>query len=92
MEKIKFIPEGEEQEIELYIVEQTRLGGFNYILATESDDEEEDAEAYILKDLSKEEDTDAIYVFVEDDAELAAVADVFDNLLEDVDLIEADEE
>lgn len=90
MEKILFTPDGEEKAIELYVIEQTRLGGVNYILVTDTEDEEEEGQAYILKDLSKEDDTDAVYEFVSDDDELDAVAQVFENLLEDVDLVQDD--
>ncbi len=92
MEKILFTPDGEENAIELYVIEQTRLGGVNYILVTDSEDDSEDGQAYILKDLSKEDDTDAIYEFVSDDKELDAVAQVFENLLDDVDLVQDDED
>lgn len=84
MEKIIFSPDGEEQ-VEFFVLEQTRLGGFNYILV--SDVEDGDGEALILKDMSAEEDTEAVYEIVTDDAELEAVATVFENLLEDVDLV-----
>ena len=84
MEKIIFSPDGEEQ-VEFFVLEQTRLGGFNYILV--SDVEDGDGEAFILKDMSAEEDTEAVYEIVTDDAELEAVATVFENLLEDVDLV-----
>ncbi len=53
----------------------------NYLLATE--DETEDSEAWILKELSTEEN-DLIYEFVEDDVEFDAIARVFDEMLEDV--------
>lgn len=46
MEKIKIIAEDGEI-IELFVIEQTRLEGINYLLVTETEDEE--AEAYILK-------------------------------------------
>lgn len=36
MEKITFRPEGEEA-VEFYVLEQTRIGGFNYILVTDSE-------------------------------------------------------
>lgn len=84
MEKIILSPDGEEQ-VEFYVLEQTRLGGFNYILV--SDVEDGDGEALILKDLSEESDAEAVYEIVEDDAELEAVANVFENLLDDVDLV-----
>ena len=84
MEKISFVSE-DGDKIELYVLEETRISGINYILVTESDDENEDAEVYILKDTSKSTDADAIYEYVEDDSELYAVAKVFSELLEDVD-------
>jgi hypothetical protein len=84
LEKIIFSPNGEEQ-VEFYVLEQTRIGGFNYILV--SDVEDGDGEALILKDLSEENDTEAVYEIVSDDSELMAVASVFENLLEDVDLV-----
>ena len=84
MEKIIFSPNGEEQ-VEFYVLEQTRIGGFNYILV--SDVEDGDGEALILKDLSDENDAEAVYEIVADDSELMAVASVFENLLEDVDLV-----
>lgn len=84
MEKIIFSPDGENQ-VEFYVLEQTRLGGFNYILVT--DVEEGDGEALILKDLSEESAEEAVYEIVTEDSELEAVATVFENLLEDVDLV-----
>lgn len=84
MEKIIFSPNGEEQ-VEFYVLEQTRIGGFNYILV--SDVEDGDGEALILKEVSEENDAEAVYEIVTDDSELEAVASVFESLLEDVDLV-----
>ena len=84
MEKITFRPEGEEA-VDFYVLEQTTLGGVNYLLVT--DTEEGDGEAYILKDLSSAEDTEGIYEMVTEDDEMDAVASVFENLLEDIELI-----
>lgn len=81
LEKISFTPEGEEA-VDFYVLEQTRIGGINYILVT--DVEEGDGEALILKDLSQDGDADSIFTIVEDDEELAAVAGVFENMLDDV--------
>ena len=53
MEKIKITAEDGEI-IELFVIEQTRLEGINYLLVTETEDEE--AEAYILKDISSDDD------------------------------------
>ncbi|MDD3368018.1 MAG: DUF1292 domain-containing protein [Lachnospiraceae bacterium] len=83
MEKIMFTPEGEE-EVAFFVVEQTRIGGIDYILVTDA--EEGDGDAYILKDLSKPEDTEAVYEMVTEDDELDAVGSVFSSMLEDVEL------
>lgn len=84
MEKIIFRPDGEEA-VEFYVLEQTRIGGFNYILVT--DCEEGDGEALILKDMSADGEAESVYEIVEDDAELEAVGGVFQNMLDDVDLV-----
>ncbi|MBQ9122814.1 MAG: DUF1292 domain-containing protein [Lachnospiraceae bacterium] len=83
MEKITFRPEGDE-EVLFYVLEQTRIGGHNYILVT--DVEDGDGEAYIMKDMSADGDEESVYDMVEDDAELEAVAEVFEKMLEDVTL------
>lgn len=84
MEKITFRPDGEEA-VDFYVLEQTRIGGVNYILVT--DCEEGDGEALILKDLSADGEEEGIFVIVEDDQELDAVAGVFSNMLDDVELV-----
>ena len=84
MEKIKFtFDEGGETE-EFYVLEQTRIGGIDYILVADS--EEGDGMALILKDLSKDGEEEAVYEIVEDDEELLAVSKVFEEMLEDVDI------
>ena len=57
MEKITFTFEGEDQAVEFFVLEQTKLGGVTYILVTDS--EEDDAECLILKDLSKVEEDES---------------------------------
>ncbi len=84
MEKLIFTTPDTQEEVEFYIIEQTRINGMNYLLVTESDEEE--AEAYILKDISKIEESDSVYEIVEDDEELEAISKVFSELLEDIDL------
>ena len=83
MEKIVFRPNGEES-VEFYILEQTRISGIDYILVT--DTEEDDGEALILRDMSQPGEEEAIYEIVTEDEELNAVAAVFENMLEDVEL------
>lgn len=85
MEKITFTPDGADGEaVDFYVLEQTRIGGINYILVTE--EEEGDGEALILKDLSADGETESIYAIVEDEKELAAIADVFSDMMDDVTL------
>ena len=83
MEKIVFRAEGEEA-VEFYVLEQTRIGGIDYILVT--DTEEDDGEALILKDMSQPGEEDALYEIVTEDEELDAVSAVFESMLEDIEL------
>ncbi len=85
LEKITFNPEGEEP-VEFYVLEQTRIGGYNYILVT--DFEEGDGEALILKDLSKDGEEESVFTIVSDDEELEAVAGVFQNMMDDVTFVQ----
>ena len=79
-EKLTFqLDQGETESF--YVLEQTRLGGVDYILV--ADREEGDGEAMILKDTS-EDGEEGIYTVVSDEDELAAVAGVVENMLEDV--------
>ena len=82
-EKIRFqSPDGTVEDF--YIEEQTRIGGVAYLLVSDSMDDE--ANAYILKDVSEDTDSEACYEMVEDENELQAVYKVFEQMLEDVDL------
>ena len=81
MEKITFIADDGEA-VDFFVLEQTTVGGVNYILVTDS--EEGDGEALILKDLSVPESEEADYGIVSDDEELKSISGVFENLLEDI--------
>ena len=85
MEKITFVPDGGEA-VDFYVLEQTTIGGVNYILVTDAEEDEE-GEAYILKDMSGSDAEERVYSMVEDDTEFDAVSAVFENILEDIDLI-----
>ncbi|MGN0131974.1 MAG: DUF1292 domain-containing protein [Lachnospiraceae bacterium] len=89
MEKISFVPDGQDA-VEFYVLEQTRLGGVNYLLVTEQEDG--DSDALILKDLSEDADAEGVYEIVSDDKELAAVAEIFEDMLEDVAFVTDEEE
>ena len=77
-EKIVFTMEDTGEEVELYVIEETRVNGRNYLLVTDSDEDSEEGEAYILKDMSSPEDTDALYEMVEDEEELDSVSKIFE--------------
>ena len=71
MEKIKFMSEEIQEEIDFFVLEQTKVNGVSYILVTDSEDDE--AECLILKDTSDEASADSVYEIVDDDVELTAV-------------------
>ena len=81
MEKILFTDE-DGTDIEFYIEEQTRVNGYNYLLVSDSEDEE--ATCYILKDLSQDGEETSQYVMVDDELELEAMSRVFNEMLEGV--------
>ncbi len=83
MEKIAFTLDNDEL-VEFFVLEETKINGTKYILVTES--EEDEAEAYILKDLAAEDEAESIYEIVEDENELEMVSALFAELLEDVDI------
>ena len=88
LEKITFHPDGE-APVEFFVLEQTRIGGYNYILVT--DFEEGDGEALILKDMSQDGEEESVFTIVSDDEELSAVAGVFENMLDDIEFVQDDE-
>ena len=83
MEKIVFCPDGEEP-VEFYCLEQTVISAKTYLLVTDAEDG--DGEALILRDDSDIKDEEAVYVIVDDDQELEAVAGVFRKLLQEDDI------
>ena len=74
------------EDVEFYIIEQTKVSGCDYLLVSDANEEDEDGNAYILKDKSKETDDAALYEMVEDEQELALLAKIFEELLEDIEL------
>lgn len=69
------------EKIPFYIVEETMINGRNYLLVTDS--EEDEAEAYIMREVTDEENQ-TVYEMVEEDTELEAVSKIFSELLDDV--------
>jgi len=80
MEKITFKTENE--VIDFYVLEHTKVGGNDYILVTDSE-EGQDGDALILKDIGTDDNKESIYEIVSDEIELNAVAAVFNSLLDD---------
>ena len=74
------------ESVDFYVLEETRIHGKDYLLVTDSEDDEEDGECYILKDVSGEDDSEALFEFVEDDRELDGVMGIFEELLKDADV------
>ena len=84
-EKICFVDE-DGKETEMFVIEETRINNVNYILVTEDDGENEEAEAYILKDISDDGDEEAVYAIVDDESEIDYIGKIFSELLEDIDV------
>lgn len=82
-DKIVFTTEDGEQ-IEFYVLEETKLAGESYLLVADSDEEE--ANALILREIQSENEDDTIYDTVDDEEELEALSKVFEELLDDIDI------
>ena len=83
MEKIVFYLNDTSEREEFFVLEQTKINGSEYILVTDTEDE--DGECLILKEAGKDGE-ETLYDVVEDETELLAVSKVFEELLEDVDI------
>jgi len=57
----------------------------DFLLVTDSDTQENEAQVYIMQEISDQDDQ-TIYEFVEDEAQLEALSKVFEELLDDVDI------
>lgn len=74
------------EEVVFHVVEQTRLGGVDYLLVSTKSEDSDEEEAIILKDISEDTDKDAIYEIVEDESEVDLVAKIFRELMDDIEL------
>ena len=74
MEERKITLVDDDQTLEFYVVEETKLNGANYLLVTDAED------------MSGADESDALYEFVEDEDELEGLMKIFAELLDDVDL------
>ena len=79
------------EEIAFEIIEQTTIQGQNYLLVAEAADDSEDRQAYIMKEVLGSIEADMVtYQFVEEEQELLSISKVFDEMLEDTDIIKQD--
>lgn len=74
------------ESVDFYVLEETKINGMNYILVTDAEEDDEDGDCYILKDLSKPEEAEAVYEFVEEDDEMDYLFKIFSELMEDMDV------
>lgn len=82
---VSFLSEDGEN-IKLSVLEETKINGISYILVTDSF-EGEDGECYIMKDISNDDSEDANYIFVEDENELDSVFEIFEKMMDDIDIV-----
>lgn len=85
-EKMIYFTEEDGNRTGFYVLEETKINGKNYLLVTDSEDDEE-ADAYIMLEISSEENGETVYEMVEDEEELAYLGKIFEQLLEDVEVI-----
>ena len=81
MEKIKFTDPDTQEVVEFAVEEETQLNGIRYLLGSEGE-EDGDCEAYILKEVSTD-DEEVVYQMVEDDVEFSALAKIFSELTDE---------
>lgn len=83
MEKLEFTAD-DGTTVNFYVEAQTRVNGTDYLLVTDS--MEDEAEAYILKDISEDSSEEAQYVFVEDESEQEILLKMFSEMMDDTDI------
>ncbi len=81
MEKINFIDPDTNEVVEFAVEEETKLNGIKYLLVSDGI-ESGDSEAYILKEITTQ-DEEVLYEMVDDDVEFAAIAKVFAELADE---------
>lgn len=82
---VSFLSEDGEN-IKFSVLEETKINGISYILVTDSF-EGEDGECYIMKDISNGDSEDANCIFVEDENELDSVFEIFEKMMDDIDIV-----
>ena len=80
MNSIRLVSTDTGETEEFYVLDETKLGGKNYLLVT--DQEEGDGMAMILRDDAEEDAEESLYAVVEDENELSAALLLFSDKLE----------
>lgn len=78
---IEFI-EDDGTVVQFSVLEQTRIHGRNYLLVMEAGKDEEEAEAYIMRDLADDSSLESVYEIVEGEEELQYIGKIFAELLD----------
>ena len=74
------------EEVELAILEQTRINGINYLLVSPvEEDTGEEAYAFLLKESGSADQLESTYEEVLDEEEMLSVSKIFEQLMEDMD-------
>lgn len=74
------------ETVDFYVLEETKINGMNYLLVTDAGEEDEEGDCFILKDMSKAEEAEAVYEFVEEDDEMDYLFKIFSELMDDMDV------
>ena len=85
MDEMIVFTDDEGNEIEFGIIAETKINSVNYIPVADANEDDE-AEAFILKDVSDDEDEEAVYEMVSDEQEVSYIGKVFSEQLEDVEV------
>lgn len=83
LEKLEVVDD-KGKKTEISVISITKISGTNYLLVTE-DSDINDADAFILKEVSPDGDDDVRFDLVVDDKEFEIVTKVFSEMLDDVD-------
>lgn len=84
MEKISFYNSETNEDVEFYVVCDTKFQGETYLLVTEEEDG--DSDAYIMREVREEDNGNLFYEIVDDDNLIGALGNIFSEILEDIDV------
>ena len=82
MEKVQFMPEGEDHAVDFFVLEEAMLGGKQYLLVTDSPDG--DGEALILRADPGTAGAEITYEIVDEEREQTAVLLLMRDSLEEL--------